>query len=804
MPHNLVAAMLDNGSRLKAEAPFSQHVPITHFTNDGYLSTKNGDHICVFRVRGVNHETNNTAALISARNSISRIIARFDTGRFSIYTHTIRRKTEAFQDIPDVRGNSFSVALDLHHRKSLSDQTSYCIDHYLAVVIEAPKLPFGLSNITKLLNSYRKDIAEERAIREADIALMNQAVNAMTDGLSFLGAERLGQTVETRKDILQYYTMLANGIWSKAPECNVCLDQAVPAGRITFLGETINLAGPIPTQNRFAAVLAISTYNRMTSLDMLDDLLGASSEYIVTSVFSPFDRRKAIKNAEDMRLKMIDSGDDAESELTALQVAKNDFASGNDTLGKHHFSISVLAETEAELATSISRAVNAMENSGFRLKREDLGMENTWWAQQPGNMGYQNLSDHRDVKSKNAADLVGFHTFDQGLKTDLPWGGPVTVFQTASQTPYNFSFHSRGKKSAGTTAVFGGTGSGKTAVVNFLLSQTRRLNTPPHIVYFDKDRGADSFIRAMDGNYLILEDGKNIGFNPFQFARDKASSKWLEGFLLRLVKEDLTPEQTKRVSDACKRITDEPDEFKTFSHFASMFRSVDDTGAKYRLIDLLAPWHGNGNLAWLFDNDKDTFDVSQSVIGFDVAALLDSEVTRSAMLDYLFYRIEQKAKEGKPLIIVLDEAWKLLDDPRFAARIKDWIKTIRKLNGIVVFMTQEPADAAKSEISETLIQTVSTKIFFGNTEADRPTYIDAFHLSETEYAIISQTEKDSRMALIKTPTGSAMVSTQLRNAETFLKVLSGTAESVKEMDALMQAHPKDWLQHFMGETHETA
>jgi type IV secretion system protein VirB4 len=35
----------------------------------------------------------------------------------------------------------------------------------------------------------------------------------------------------------------------------------------------------------------------------------------------------------------------------------------------------------------------------------------------------------------------------------------------------------------------------------------QKLDPPPTIFFFDKDRGAEAFVRARGGNYLALENG---------------------------------------------------------------------------------------------------------------------------------------------------------------------------------------------------------------------------------------------------------------------------------------------------------
>ena len=82
-------------------------------------------------------------------------------------------------------------------------------------------------------------------------------------------------------------------------------------------------------------------------------------------------------------------------------------------------------------------------------------------------------------------------------------------------------------------------------------------------------------------------------------------------------------------------------------------------------------------------------------------------------------------------MIVLDEAWALIDNPVFAPKIKDWLKVLRKLNAMVVFATQSVEDATKSDISDTLVQQTSTQIFLPNLKATS-VYRSVFRLSERE------------------------------------------------------------------------
>ena len=64
---------------------------------------------------------------------------------------------------------------------------------------------------------------------------------------------------------------------------------------------------------------------------------------------------------------------------------------------------------------------------------------------------------------------------------------------------------------------------------------------------------------------------------------------------------------------------------------------------------------------------------------------------------YLFRRFERSLK-GQPAYLLLDEAWVMLGHPVFRAKIREWLKVLRKANCAVVLATQacptQPARAS--------------------------------------------------------------------------------------------------------------
>jgi len=219
----------------------------------------------------------------------------------------------------------------------------------------------------------------------------------------------------------------------------------------------------------------------------------------------------------------------------------------------------------------------------------------------------------------------------------------------------------------------------------------------------------------------------------------------------------------------------------------------------------LAKWHSNGSHAKLFDNELDLIDLDASrTFGIEMAHILQDKEAIGPVLLYLFHRI-QNSISGEPTMIVLDEAWALIDNPVFAPKIKDWLKVLRKLNAMVVFATQSVEDATKSDISDTLVQQTSTQIFLPNLKATS-VYRSVFRLSEREFNLVRTTDPSSRFFLVKQDNDGVVAKIDLSGMEEFINVLSGRIETVALLDEIMNEvgeDPKNWLPIFNEKLNNT-
>jgi type IV secretion system protein VirB4 len=165
---------------------------------------------------------------------------------------------------------------------------------------------------------------------------------------------------------------------------------------------------------------------------------------------------------------------------------------------------------------------------------------------------------------------------------------------------------------------------------------------------------------------------------------------------------------------------------------------------------------------------------------------------------YVFYRINAML-DGEKVIIMLDEGWKMLDDPEFSARIKDWMKTIRKQNGILVFATQSAKDALNSSVGDAIIEQSPTQIFLPNPKGKEADYCGGFGLTKRELQIIRELPLSSRSFLVKHGHDSVIAQLDLSGMDEFISVLSGRTETVNLMNHIINDvgdNPENWLPIF--------
>ena len=221
-----------------------------------------------------------------------------------------------------------------------------------------------------------------------------------------------------------------------------------------------------------------------------------------------------------------------------------------------------------------------------------------------------------------------------------------------------------------------------------------------------KDRSARAPTLAVGGS--IYEPGNSdspVSFQPLARLNRRSEQIWASRFILNLLAAEHieeTPEIQRDVDEAIALTAAAPISERTIT-------SVVNHLARLDLKEALRPYTVAGNYGQIFDADRDDLKDGFWQL-FEMGHLMSlGQDAIVPALDYLFHRVEERF-DGRPTLMVLDEAWLFLSHPIFMRRLQAWLKTLRKKNVYMVFATQEVADAAESAITATIVSACGQEV----------------------------------------------------------------------------------------------
>lgn len=770
---------------LRREKPAGIHMPFARHVDDYTIETRDGLLFQTIHLGGLLFETADSDELGYRTELRDAMLRAIGSSRFAVYHHLIRRRADVALDAD--YADRFSGDLDRRWRRRLEARQMYVNELFVTLVRRPLQGKLGVAD--RLRELFSRGIENKGAVLAAEQRSLDAAREALMAALSQY-SPRLLSVYETpegiRSEPIEFLSCLFNGEMRPMALPHGDIGMHLPWRRISFGQDTVELGPMGQSGRRFSALVSIKDYPSQTMPGMFDELYRLPFEMQVSQSFAFVERGQALSKMNLALRRMKSAEDDALSLRDELFLAKDDVAAGRAAFGEHHTTIAIQSDSQGELNSAVAEVIAMMADLGINAVREDVALEPAFWAQFPGNFKY--IVRQGLVSSRNFAGMASMHNFPVGQARGNHWGDAVTLFETTAAGPYFFNFH---QGDLGNFTIIGPSGSGKTVVLNFLLAQARKF--APRIIFFDKDRGAELFIRAIGGQYDRLRPGEPSGLNPLQLPDTPANRQFLMEWLA-LLAGGVDAEEAGHVRDAIDASFAEIPERRRLKHLVELFRGY----AKPHSSDLysrLRPWWGEGEQAWLFDNAEDQTDLEAATVGFDMTAILDDPKLRTPALLYFFHRVEERL-DGTPSIIVVDEGWKALDDEVFIRRIKDWEKTIRKRNGVVGFATQSAQDALESRISSAIIEQAATQIFMINPKARADDYINGFGLTPHEFELVRTLPDNSHCFLIKHGNDSVVARLDLSGEKEILTILSGRESTVRLFDELVEKTgeaPEKWM-----------
>ena len=728
--------MLNLAEYRKRTTGLCDYLPWACLVAPGIVLNKDGAFQRTLRYRGPDLESATGAELVSVTARLNNILKRFGEG-WALFMEAERIPAN---DYPGARfGDAASWLVDYERHAAFSADGAHHESRYYLTLLYLPP-PEREGRAERMLYE-RTDDEQMQADVFAQLEWFQTETDRAFEMLAAIlpEAEPLGDT--------ETLTFLHGTISGKRHPVAV---PAIPSHLDAILCDTPFLGGVEPKLgDEHLRVLTVLGFPGVTTPGVLDALNDLGFTYRWVTRWIGLDKVEATRHLTRLRRQwfakrksvaailrevmfnretaLVDP--DAESKAEDADTALQELGADDVAFG-HLTTVIVVSDGDARRANDKLIAIERIINGrGFVTIRESLNAVEAWLGSLPGNP-YANIRQPI-VHTLNLVHLMPVSAVwagpERNRHLDAP---PLMLAETRGNTPFRLDLH---VGDVGHTLIVGPTGAGKSVLLALLALQFRRF-IGARVAIFDHGKSTRAAALAMNGTSVELGLEGTLSLQPLARIDEPGELAFaLDWVMSLLVNEGLkqTPEIKDAVWTALQSLATAPRAERTLTGLAVLVQSA-------AVVAALQPYTLEGAYGRLLDGASETLKLSD-VLHIEMEPLMAHNALMRPVLTYLFHRLEAQF-DGRPTLLVIDEAWTFLDDPQFSGKIREWLKTLRKKNVAVVFATQSLADIERSPIAPALIEACMTRIFLPHDRALEPqarsTYA-RFGLNDRQVEILS-------------------------------------------------------------------
>ncbi len=700
--------------------------------DDGVIVGKNGSFMAAWLYQGEDNANTTDEAREMVSFRINQALSAMGNG-WMVHVDAIRRAAPGYSE----RGSSHfpdavSMAVD-EERRQLFESLGTLYEGYFVITLTWYPPILAQKRFVALMFDDNGERLSQKATTDQLIDEFKQSCRNFESRMSSamqlerLKSEKLiddeGKTL-TQDNFLRHLQFCITGLNHPVnlPKNPVYLDAIIGGQELT--------SGITPKIGRkFIQCVAIEGFPMESYPGILTALTQLPVEYRWSSRFIFMDAHEAVAHFTKFRKKWkqkvrgffdqlfnTNSGavdDDAIDMVEDAQAAIAETNSGMVGQG-YYTSVIVLMDEDRALveksALFIEKNINAL---GFTARTETINTMDAFMGSLPGH-GVENIRRPL-INTMNLADLLPTSSIWTGEnKAPCPLFPPLSPALmhcvTSGNAPFRLNLHVR---DLGHGIMFGPTRSGKSTHLGLIALSWRRYKDA-RIYSFDKGMSMYPTCKATGGeHYTIANKDSKLAFAPLQFLETKADRAWAMEWIdtiLALNGLNTTAAQRNEIGHAV--ISMHESGSKTLSEFVM---TIQDE----QIRETLKQYTIDGLMGHLLDAESDGLGLS-SFMTFEIEHLMGlGEKFALPVLLYLFRRIEASL-DGRPTLILLDEAWLMLAHPVFKNKIAEWLDSMAKKNCVVFMATQHLSHAAGSGILDIIVESTASKIFLPNLYAKDP------------------------------------------------------------------------------------
>ena len=777
--------------RSKPRPAFSGLLSYLRLVDDEIHANKDGSYLAVWRIRGTDVESSEPAELEARAAQLNHALRGLGDG-YEVQFHVVREEASAYSvggsfDHPTTR------LLEESRRRAHEERGQHFTTETIFTLTYRPA-----RNRTR--GRFRLDSTSTVDTEDARILeRFRTTCEQLEDQLSpVFQIDRA-----TSPEILSLLRLFITGVRQpfRVPDPPMYLDY-----HLGFESLRVGLNPMVGRQH--LRVISMTDFPAESTPAMLDALTRQPLEYRWTVRFLPLDpptaearirgprRRWRQKQKGVIGLFREATGEAAGTEdanadnMAADATAALALASeGSVRFGYFTSTVVLFDEDEGVIEEAARETLKAIRNLGFSARIEDINAVEAYLGSLPSH-GYRNVRKTL-LHTLNLADLVPSTSVWTGERRSTPLGAqtevsprttPLFVANTSGATPFH---HYLLEGDVGNTLIQGPIGSGK-SLLAVLMSVVFGRFPGWRVFYFDL--GLSSFVaaNAVGAAYHELTAGRGAqhGFAPLAHIDEPAELLRAQSYLeLLLSLQGVTADATARreIHHALERLAQS--DTRTLSALNPQSRELQEALAFYTI---------DGPMGGILDAEQDTVRDGRFVV-YEYQDLLDrGEMISLPVIDHIFSTIS-RSLDGSPVLVVIDEAWRTLLHETFHARVIEWLKTFRKHNASLLFVTQDMTDLFGSGRAETILSATPTRILLPNPAAREPenaSYYRRIGLNDRQLELLASAVP-KREYYVVSPSGRRLFDLDLSPVE---KAFYGTSrpEDIARARALMSEHGALW------------
>lgn len=783
--------------------PSEEFIPYACYIDKNIILTKNADLLITFKIPSF-ISNKSQIDLFEIRENLRLIISNlFKKQSVSLYFNTVRKKADIIPFGEDK--NYFTKNVSEMWNKQNDWYNQFVNELYITVIVSTNVNDnvlnplFFLRSLTQTgINSlYSKKITQCAATLRK---LASQMMEKMAEYDIKLLTMREGEDGVMYSDHMRFFSLLVNLEKLYFPVSYDSIADILRQKKMAYGTDTIE--ADKDGKKRFASVFTIKSFQDL-SLNQLDKILQLPMEMIITETATFVDNKFVVSNygdqkdiaalSEDVDLAYISGLD----ELISNNTGKNtDYYVGQGT-------IMVINKLKSELINDIKKLYKALDNIGLIAVKENVYLPTVFWSQLPGNFRY--LKRLHIIPSTKVGSYASLFNFPTGKLRYNHWGNAITIIPSALNTPYFFNFHNQNN---GNTLIVGLEKTGKTTIMNFLLSQTSKINS--RIFYIDTKRSSEVFINAMGGKYYRispkLDGAEDLKINPFMLDKTVENEKFLNDFIINLISfqddgfiemgetETQLKKQYQFIPDIVKQIFDIEKNSRTFEKVAKLF----DKKETNLVHSKLGFWYKKENLSFIFNHTENT-NFDSKIIGVSLKTIVENDNLIIPVVDYLFHIIKQMVN-GEPFILAIDDAWDIVNNDIIAPKFFDILTTLPNKNVAIVATTNGTDKLSRSAITKPVNDFFATELYMANPKVSLYQK-RVFSLQEEESRMLALMRSEDRNFLLKCVGDVVISSMNLKTFDFYKNIFSNDNVSINAMykakEVAKSDNPEIWIPVFI-------